>query len=130
MPILRLVGELGLDTSGFQKGAAGAQKQASALGAGLKRTLAGAFSVVAITAYVRSVFDMVGHIKDAADQFRLTTDEVQKLDYAARENGLTIEKMGSVMDKVSDARANALAGDKKAIEAFATLGVTMAQLGD
>lgn len=130
MPILRLIGELGLDTSGFQKGSDKAKKDANTLGSVLKRTLAGAFSTVAVTAYVRSIFDMVGHIKDAADQFRLTTDEVQKLDYAARENGLTIEKMGSVMDKVSDARANALAGDKKAIDAFATLGVTMAQLGD
>lgn len=128
MALLSLVAKLGLNTTGFDQGLSKAGKQASAFGSGLKTVLAGAFSVAAITGFVKGIADTVGRIKDLSEQFGVTTDEVQNIDYAMKQSGMSFEDFGAAMNKLGPARREAATGNQELADTFAKFGVSAEDL--
>jgi hypothetical protein len=128
MALLSLVAKLGLDTTGFQQGINKAGKQASQFGSQLKNQLASAFSVAAVTAFARDLAQTVNRIKDLSEQFGVTTDEVQRIDFALKQSGLAFEDFGMAITKMGGARKEAVenAGDLR--EAFERYGLTLDKL--
>ena len=128
MALLSLVAKLGLDTTGFQQGINKAGKQASQFGSGLKATLAGAFGAGAMIAFAKDIAQTTNRIKDLSEQFNVTTDDVQNIDYAMRQSGLSFEDFGNAMMKVGAARKDAATTNKDLRASFESLGVTLEDL--
>jgi hypothetical protein len=128
MALLSLVAKLGLDKSGFEQGLSQAGKKAASFGSGLKATLAGAFGAGAMVAFVKGIADTVGRIKDLSEQFGVTTDEVQNIDYAMKQSGMSFEDFGNAMNKLGPARKEAATGNKELAETFAKFGVSAEDL--
>lgn len=130
MPILSLMAKIGLDGRGFKAGLKEAEGQARNFGAGLRSQLAAAFSVAAVAGFLKNIADTVGRIKDLADQSRVTTDEMQKIDVALKKNGLTFENFQQVLQKVAAARRKAIEDDEGEREIFRKTGVSVGMLRD
>lgn len=131
MALLSLVAKLGLDKTGFEQGLNSASKRVSSFGSGLKTALAGAFSIAAIGAFLRSLDQTIGRIKDLSEQFSVTTDEVQNVDFALKQSGLAFEDLGQAMAKMGQARREAVEGGPGADElrkTFEKYGLTLDQL--
>lgn len=113
---LKLMAELGLDGSGFERGL-------SRLSGSLKGRIAGLFTVAAITS-------TVGRIKDLSEQFNVTTEEMQRLDFAAKQNSLSFEDVGTSLVRLGNARRNAAQGNEKLVETFKRFGISLADLNN
>ena len=130
MPILSLLAKLGIDGRGFKAGLKEAEAATNKFAGNLKTQLAAAFSVAAAGAFVKGLADTVGRIKDLGDQYGITTDEVQKADVALRQNGLQFENLGQSLQKVGQARRDAVEGNDELRDSFARYGVTLADLNN
>jgi len=128
MALLSLVAKLGLDKTGFEQGLNSATNRVNAFGSSLKATLAGAFSVAAVTAFLRSMEQTIGRIKDLSEQFAVTTDEVQNVDFALKQSGLAFEDLASAMARMGQARREAVEGNEELRAVFAKYGLTIQQL--
>src|SRR5262245_57657325 len=128
--LFSLVAALGLDGKGFQRGLDKAGKTADQFAGDLKSKLTGAFTAGAVVAYVRHVAQAVGRVKDLSEQFSVTTDEVQKLDAAAKQSGQTFEDMGTAIEKVGAARKDAAEGNEELRATFSKFGVSLEQLNN
>jgi len=91
----------------------------------LKSTIAGAFSIGAIGAFARSVVESVARVKDLSEQTGLSTDQVQALDFAAKQVGLSFDSVVPVIGKIQTKIGDMMAGDPKATKDMAALGITM-----
>lgn len=111
---LKLLAEIGLDGSGFERGL-------SRLGSSLKGRLAGLFTTAVITG-------TVGRIKDLADQFNVTTEEMQKLDAAAKQNALSFDNVGAALVRLGQARRDAAEGNENLLAVFSKFGVSLNDL--
>jgi hypothetical protein len=114
----------GLDQAGASLRSSGAQFAQS-----LKGSVAGLFSVAAITGAARASIQYAGQIKDLADQFSLTNAEVQKLQYLADGLGLEFNRVGMALDQLGEARQKALT-DPKIAEQFQRLGVALTDVAN
>ncbi len=130
MALLSLVAKLGLDKTGFEQGLSKATQQASRFGSNLKATLAGAFGAGAMVAFAKGIADTVGRIKDLSEQFGVTTDEVQNIDYAMKQSGMSFEDFGAAMNKLGPARREAALGNEELRETFRKFGVSAEDLQD
>lgn len=130
MALLSLVAKLGLDSTGFQQGINNASKQASQFGSSLKATLAAAFSVAAVGAFVRNLGEAVGRIKDLSEQFGVTTTEIQNVDFALKQSGMAFEDFGQAMSKMGQARRDAVEGNMELRATFEKYGLTVEKLNN
>jgi phage-related protein len=128
MALLSLVAKLGLDKTGFEQGLSKAGKQASQFGSSLKTTLAGAFGATAMIAFAKGIADTTGRIKDLSEQFGVTTDDVQNIDYAMKQSGMSFEDFGAAMNKLGPARREAALGNEELAATFAKFGVSAEDL--
>lgn len=131
MPGLKLVAELGGDGSGFDammRRASGAKDKFATAFTGLKGVIASAFTVGAITSFVRNTLEAADNISDMAQQLQISTDEVQRLDIAADRAGKTLESVQSALGKLGVARRAAAEKDDDLLKTFEKFGVTMADL--
>jgi hypothetical protein len=130
--ILKLVAQLALDGRGFRSGmreaTAASDRFASHLGSSVKNKVAAAFGTAAISAYVKSVASAAMHTKDVAEQYRISTDEVQELGNSARRTGLDVNEMTAALEKSGDARKSAAEGNTELRQAWARFGVTLQDL--
>lgn len=67
--------------------------------ASLKGAIAGYFTAEAFVGLARGGFELADRITELSKRFGVNTDEVQKLDKAAKKVGLTFEDVGSSLDK-------------------------------
>lgn len=130
MATLSLIARLGLNKSGFDAGISAATKQVTNLGSDLKGALAGAFSIAAVTAFVRSINEATGRIKDLSEQFGITTEEVQRADFALKQSGLAFEDLGTAMLKIGQSRKEAVEGNKELRDTFERYKITLQDLRD
>lgn len=125
---------IGLDATGFEAGAkrveSATARMSGQIGSRLKGAIAGAFSLGAITAFSKAASDAANRIKDLSDQSGLTTDQVQELDFAAKQVGSSFDNIAGSIDKLSKARQSALDGNSGLIGAFSRLGIGMQDLQD
>lgn len=122
---------LGIEAKGFAavsgiiKGfTEGANRQFAAL----KNQVAGFFTVAAGTALVRSVSQMAERWKDLSEQTGLSTDAVQKYDFAFKKVGLTAEAAAQAFDVLTDKRREALESGGTAEMMFRKFGISEDEL--
>lgn len=119
MALFRLVADLTLNNSSFMAGVKQAESGATALG----DKLATVFGTAAVIAYAQHVVSLVGDIKDLAEQFELTNEQVQILQKTAAESGNQFEQYGQILLKIKKAQADLRAGDAGASTLFKRLGI-------
>ena len=134
MGLLNIIGRLDLNAAPFHTALKGAEKAVSqtagSFGGQLKGALAGALSVAAVANMIRGVVDATNRIKDLSEQYAITTDEVQKADFALSQSGQEFENLASAMNKLAQARRDAVEGNKELRETFAKYGIEIAKLND
>jgi hypothetical protein len=117
-----------LDATGFQQGLAKAGASLNAFATGqlgsIKGMLAGAFTVGAIGRLATDAISLGGKFDDLSKRTGISAEELQRLDYAAQQNGSSIEAMVGGLQKLAVARQKALADPGgEAAAAFRDLGV-------
>jgi hypothetical protein len=134
MGLLSLILRMGYDDSDVKSGMKRTESAVSGfrsrVGSELKGMVAGAFTIGAVTQFARSVVEAGDKIGDLADQWHISTDEVQRLEILASRTGVKIERIGEALVKFSEIRQKAVGGDKKSLEILEKYGLTWAQLSD
>lgn len=69
--------------------------------------------------------EYAGTINDASNKSSLAVDNLQQLKFAGEQAGVGFEDLVNSANKLNKAMADAMSGDKKAVEAFAELGVAI-----
>ena len=87
--------------------------------------LAAAFSVGAIVSAIRSTGEWAGKIQDLSSQFNISTESVQRFSFAARQNGTTMDQVGTGMTLLSK---KVVEGDAGLVPALKRLNLTFAEL--
>lgn len=130
----RILTSIGLDATGFEAGAKRVESAVSRMGGAvnskLKGAIAGAFSVGAVAGFTKMTADAANRIQDLADQFELTTDQVQELDFAAKQVGSSFDDVGTKLDKLAASRKDAIDGNEALAISFTNLGVNILDLKD
>jgi hypothetical protein len=129
MPSLKLVGELGLDSTGFNRGLASAESRAQKFSGGLRSALGGAFSIAAITAFAKSTIDAVSKIADMSKELNVSSESLQEMEYAAKLSGSSVDAIATAFRGLSKARAEALKDpNSNAGQVFKAMGIGAAEL--
>lgn len=125
--LLKMMAELGLNIAPFQSGMKKAGEAAnsgmSSIGNQIKQLVAGYFGFQALEAAIANVGRRMAQFKDHADQFGITTDQVQQLGAAADSVGLSFEDMGAALLKVKAFREAIAGGDANAVKAANLFGI-------
>lgn len=123
-------GKVSLDGSGFQRTMKGLRNHATSELGGIKSAIAGAFTIGAVVNFANHVNEVVGRIKDLSEQFRVSTDEVQQVDFATKQSGLAFEDFGAALDKLAQSRRSAVEGNEELRTTFEKYGLTLKDLND
>lgn len=119
---------IGADTSKLTQGLERAKAQINAFSSGQLKsiggTIAGAFTVGAITSLASEAIALGGKFDDLSKRTGLSAEELQRLDYAAKQNGSSIEALVGSLQKLAVARQNAMADPNSEVgKAFADLKI-------
>ena len=125
MALLSLIAKLGLDKTGFDAGMNSATNQVSKFGGTLKSQLAGAFSVAAITAFVKHVADYAERIGDVQDVLGTGAEAAQQWSLAAKLNGKDADFVSQKILNTASSLERARQGNEESIEAFRKMGVSL-----
>ena len=120
-----ITAKLGLDTTAFQRGMAKSQKS---VGNFVKNGIAkfGALAGAAgLGAMARAAIDLGSKISDLAVQLNIGTTELQVLDFASREAGVSTEIMARALRNVQTRTEEAIKGNKSYGDAFVQLGINV-----
>jgi len=139
MAIFTLLARLGLDTTEFSSGIKRAQSGAAGLGKDLRRhiggqlagigtAIAGAFTVGAVTSFVGQLTHMADEIRDVAELLGISTDEVQRMQKAAGDAGVSFGSIVNAFQRIEQYRAKAQSGDEGAMFIFNRLRVDPSKL--
>lgn len=132
MSKLKLEGELSLDGNGWQRtlrqAGDGVDKLAGSSIHHLKSALAGVFALGAMEAFIHKTVEYASQIKDFSEQTGLTTDEVQRLAYAAKSVGLEFGDFQTALSKMGSARKDAAEKNDDLLRTFAAYGVELKDL--
>ena len=94
----------------------------------LKNHVAGAFSTAAILTAAKAMIKYGGDVADTAKKLGISTTALQEFEYAAKQNGATLDDVAAGFRGLAKARDDALAGDKGKMNTFAAFGVDEAML--
>lgn len=87
---------------------------------------AGGFGIAALT---QKTLEYAGRINDLSERLGISTDALQEFDYAARQNGASLEEMTGAMQRLAVSRQEALDNPRSdPARAFAALGISVQQL--
>lgn len=119
---------MGLDGTAFESGV----KRASSLltrfanhaASDVKSRLSQAFSVGALENFVRKTIEYGHHIANLAEQFGLTTDQMQKLDAVANRTGIGIDMIGHTLLRIGEFRQRLADGDEKSLAIMKRMGLS------
>lgn len=121
---LKLVGEVSLDGSGFERGL---EQIGHAATHNLKNLIAGAFGVYSIHQVIHRTVEAAEELVTASKRLDIVPERLQVLRQAAKENNAEFSKLVTKFDELNVSRQKALAGGAegaKIMKAFGDLGVT------
>lgn len=78
----------------------------------------------------RRLADSVDRIADQAAKLKVPIEDLQRLQYAAKQSGSDAEEMGSALEYLAKRMAEARSGSQEAQTWFSRVGVSMADLGN
>lgn len=124
MSVFNLFAKMTLDSSSFEAGAKRAESSVKSLG----KAMAGYFTAGLVTQKLTELgvaaFKAGAEIADLADQFNLSTDQVQMLQKAADESGNSFETLANVVIKLRAAQTQAVTGNQAVAASFADLNIS------
>lgn len=130
---LDLKARLDLDGTGYlatlKRAESAAKSFAGSATGSIASSLTAAAAGAALAAGTREVIDYAGRIHDLSIGLGVSAENLQVFDYAAKQNGATLEDMTAALRKLAAAREDALknpSGDKA--KAFAQFGIGAADL--
>jgi hypothetical protein len=122
---LKLLAEIGIDGTGFQAGLNRAMTAANVFKAKMASAFAaGSIGFAAGGLVARRIISYADSLQDMSDRLQMSTTELQKLEYAAIQSGAKVEDLRTVIEKMNEARMEALkdpTGGKAGL--FASLGI-------
>jgi hypothetical protein len=134
---MSVVGELTLDGGDWDKKLNSAEKGVEHLAeeglGGLKTAIAEAFSLGALVEATKVALEFGEEISNGARRLGVTTDEVQRLGFAARQAGSDLSVVETAMDRLARSKEIALGGGvegAKIEKQFAALGISIEDLRD
>lgn len=89
----------------------------------LASTALGAFSLHGIEGFLSEMIDLGSELSDVSDRLGVSTDELQKFQFAAGQAGVSAEGSATALQFLNKNIGDALAGQKESVQAFADLGV-------
>jgi hypothetical protein len=109
------------------RGSDRAARSSSALGGAVKM-FAGYMTVDFLQRQAREVIQFGSHVSDLADRLGISTTAIQQWDFAAKQNGATIDDVARFFQNLAKRREKALEGNDEAISDFKRFGVTLDDL--
>lgn len=86
-------------------------------------TIGAAFAASEIKEFLSSQIELGSKLNDTADKLGVSTDELQKFQFAAGQAGVSAEGAGHALGFLNRAMGNALEGNQEAVQTFSKLGV-------
>ena len=117
---LKLVGEVALDGSGFERGMA---RMASSV----KGLVVSAFGIYGVEAALTKTMETAGQLVDSSQRLGVGVEQLQVLGQAAKNAGADMGAVTKGFERIDIARAKALSGSKegqKLLGRFAQLGIS------
>ena len=111
---------MGLDTTAFQRGLAKSQKMASQAAGAIGTAMVGSFAAIATAA-----INTGSRISDLATQLNIGNEEIQTLQYLAREAGASNSALERSLRNVQTRTEEAINGNKSYSEAFQRLNINI-----
>jgi hypothetical protein len=132
MTFADLIIKLGLDSKGVSKGADTAVKEFRRISESAASFAAGFLGAGAILAGLarlsEKTVEYAGKLTDLKAETNTSTDALQEFDFAASQNGATLDDVSDALRKVAKNQVDALGGDTGKQNAFARLGVSLKDL--
>ena len=129
---MNVKGRTSLDGSGWAAGLrkmeAGTKGAAGRMASSMAGAIGGVFAVGFLTSATRRIIDHADAIDKMAKRMETTTDIAQQFDFAASQNGATVEMVERSFMKTAQAMEGAKQGLSTYIRAFAAFGITMQQI--
>lgn len=122
---------LGLDQSSLESGLNKAKASVSSFAAslnGLKGSIVGAFSTGLMINFAKEAVSLGGKLNDLSGQTGISAERLQKLDFAAKQNGASIDDVSSALKKLSVNMFAGLNGNKQLLESFKSMGISVEDL--
>ena len=123
-----LLAKLGLDSSSFESGAKRAESISRKFGKEMTGALATAFSVEKVVQFGLEAVSAAGKLSDLSDRVGVSAGFLQEMQFAAEQTGASLEDVTASIEKLSVARAQALAGSETKMNAFKLLGISVDDL--
>lgn len=117
----------GADVGPFKRGLAEMRGEVQAFSGSVKGMLAGAFGGAAVAAWATGMIQQFARVQDIADRFGVSAETIQRLGFSAKMSGTDAETAAKGYTKLVRSVAEAENGSESANEAFATLGINVAQ---
>lgn len=130
--MIEVKGKATLDGSGWQAGINTISKATkgfadNGLGA-IKSQIVGAFSIAGISVLAKNTIDYAGHINDLSQRLGVSVERLQEFDFAAKQNGASVDSFAGFLEKLGAARSKALDGNEEALESFREFGIEVEDL--
>ena len=122
---LKLMAEIGLDGSGFERGLRKVGEEAAA---SVKNLAIQAFGIYGVEQAIAKTVETATELVNESKRLDVTIEQMQLLREVAKDAGVDVDTLAGSFEKINLARSRALSGDKSALAAFARLGVTGGQL--
>lgn len=125
---LKLIGEVALDGSGFERGLARIGESAAHH---LKGFAVGAFGLYGVHEIIKHTVETAEELVNTSKRLDIPIEQLQVLRQAAKESSVEFDKMSGAFEKLDVAREKALTGGPEAagmLASFARLGVTQEML--
>jgi hypothetical protein len=119
-----LLAKLGLDSSSFESGAKRAESISKKFGKEMTGALATAFSVEKVVQFGLEAVSAAGKLSDLSDRVGVSAGFLQEMQFAAEQTGASLEDVTASIEKLTVARAQALAGSETKMNAFKLLGIS------
>jgi flagellar biosynthesis GTPase FlhF len=127
-----IMATIGANATTFFSTMRGVEGHVKNFGANIKRNiggkLSGFFSMSNLEQSAAAMLELGGRVQDISNRLGISTDAVQKWDYALKQNGSSIEEAMPFFNKLAQARQKALEGNDKSIASFQALGVSLDDL--
>jgi len=117
--------EISLSTTKFQRGLAKSQKGINNFAANAIRKFGAIAGAAGLGMLARSAIDLGSKISDMAVQMNIGTDQLQTLEFAAREAGVGVDIMARALRNVQLRTEEAINGNKSYGDAFTRLGINI-----
>ena len=115
----------GADVGPFKSGLDQMRGEVKAFSGSVKGMIAGAFGGAAVASWAKGMIEDFARIQDIADRFGVSAETVQRLGYSAKMSGTDAETAAKGYTKLMQSVAEAENGSEAALNAFATLGITV-----